>query len=131
MLCDMAIAAENAKFGQPEIKLRVIPGWGLQPLTRAVGTAKAMEMCLTGRTMDVEDAEHSGLVARVVPDDVLLADMMVIASCTDATVSTPARCCGAPARTVVASGGHRSVWGTGQSSTGISTRSSVASTALA
>jgi enoyl-CoA hydratase len=68
MMADFIIAADNAKFGQPEIKLAVIPGMGgSQRLTRAVGKAKAMEMCLTGRNMDAKEAEASGLVARVVP----------------------------------------------------------------
>lgn len=73
MQCDMIIAADNAKFGQPEIKLGVIPGiGGTQRLTRAVGKAKAMDLILTGRMMDAAEAERSGLVARVVP----LADLM-------------------------------------------------------
>ncbi|MGW0891189.1 enoyl-CoA hydratase [Saccharopolyspora sp. NPDC002578] len=77
MLCDVIIAAESAKFGQPEIKLGVIPGiGGSQRLTRAIGKAKAMEMCLTGRTMSAPEAERSGLVARVVPDDALLGEAM-------------------------------------------------------
>ena len=68
MMADFIIAADNAKFGQPEIKLGVTPGMGgSQRLTRAVGKAKAMEMCLTGRMMDAAEAERSGLVARVVP----------------------------------------------------------------
>ena len=68
MQCDMIIAADNAKFGQPEIKLGVIPGiGGTQRLTRAVGKAKAMDLNLTGRMMDAAEAERSGLVARVVP----------------------------------------------------------------
>ncbi|MFO1254123.1 MAG: enoyl-CoA hydratase-related protein [Sphingomonadaceae bacterium] len=68
MMADFIIASENAKFGQPEIKLGVAPGMGgSQRLTRAVGKAKAMEMCLTGRMMGAEEAERSGLVARVVP----------------------------------------------------------------
>src|ERR1700712_1706771 len=72
MLCDILIAADNAKFGQPEIRLGVIPGiGGSQRLARAVGKAKAMDMCLTGRVMDVEEAERSGLVSRIVPVDVL------------------------------------------------------------
>ena len=68
MMCDLIIAADNAKFGQPEIKLGVIPGiGGTQRLTRAVGKAKAMDLCLTGRMMDAAEAERAGLVARVVP----------------------------------------------------------------
>ncbi len=68
MQCDLIIAADNAKFGQPEIKLGVIPGiGGTQRLTRAVGKAKAMDLCLTGRMMDATEAERAGLVARVVP----------------------------------------------------------------
>jgi enoyl-CoA hydratase len=68
MMADFIIAADTAKFGQPEIKLGVGPGMGgSQRLTRAVGKAKAMEMCLTGRMMDAAEAERSGLVARVVP----------------------------------------------------------------
>src|SRR5580698_7298046 len=73
MQCDLIIAADNAKFGQPEIKLGVIPGiGGTQRLTRAVGKAKAMDLVLTGRMMDAAEAERSGLVARVVP----LANLM-------------------------------------------------------
>jgi enoyl-CoA hydratase len=68
MICDFIIAADTAKFGQPEINLGVIPGMGgSQRLTRAVGKAKAMDMCLTGRFMDAEEAERVGLVSRVVP----------------------------------------------------------------
>ena len=68
MMADFIVAADNAKFGQPEIKLGVTPGMGgSQRLTRAVGKAKAMEMCLTGRMMDAAEAERSGLVAKVVP----------------------------------------------------------------
>ena len=68
MQCDLIIAADNAKFGQPEIKLGVIPGiGGTQRLTRAVGKAKAMDLILTGRMMDAAEAERAGLVARVVP----------------------------------------------------------------
>ncbi len=73
MLCDFVIAADTAKFGQPEIKLGVIPGLGgTQRLTRAVGKAKAMDLVLTGRMMDAAEAESAGLVARVVPADKLL-----------------------------------------------------------
>lgn len=72
MMADMIVAADNAKFGQPEITLGTIPGaGGTQRLARAVGKAKAMDLCLTGRMMDAEEAERSGLVARVVPLDKL------------------------------------------------------------
>jgi len=68
MMCDFILAADNAKFGQPEIKLGVTPGMGgSQRLTHAVGKAKAMEMCLTGRMMDAAEAERAGLVSRIVP----------------------------------------------------------------
>ena len=68
MMCDFILAADTAKFGQPEIKLGVTPGMGgSQRLTHAVGKAKAMEMCLTGRMIDAEEAERAGLVARIVP----------------------------------------------------------------
>jgi len=77
MMCDIVIAADTAKFGQPEITIGTIPGsGGTQRLTRAVGKAKAMEMCLTGRMMDAEEAERSGLVARVVPAAELMAEAM-------------------------------------------------------
>ncbi len=77
MMADFIIAADNAKFGQPEIKLGVTPGMGgSQRLTRAVGKAKAMEMCLTGRMMDAAEAERSGLVARVVSAADLLAEAL-------------------------------------------------------
>lgn len=77
MLCDFIIAAENAKFGQPEIKLGVIPGYGgTQRLPRAVGKAKAMDLVLTGRMMDVHEAERAGLVARIVPAERLLDEAM-------------------------------------------------------
>jgi enoyl-CoA hydratase len=85
MMADFIIASENAKFGQPEIKLGVAPGMGgSQRLTRAVGKAKAMEMCLTGRMMDAEEAERSNLVARVVPH----ADLMAEAKKTAATIAS-------------------------------------------
>ena len=77
MMADFIIASETAKFGQPEIKLGVAPGMGgSQRLTRAVGKAKAMEMCLTGRMMDAAEAERSGLVSRVVPADKLLEETL-------------------------------------------------------
>jgi enoyl-CoA hydratase len=77
MMADFIIAADTAQFGQPEIKLGVTPGMGgSQRLTRAVGKAKAMEMCLTGRMMGAEEAERSGLVARVVPAADLLAEAL-------------------------------------------------------
>jgi enoyl-CoA hydratase len=77
MMCDIILAADNAKFGQPEITLGVMPGvGGTQRLTRFVGKAKAMEMCLTGRHMDAAEAERSGLVSRVVPLDTLIPDAM-------------------------------------------------------
>jgi enoyl-CoA hydratase len=80
MMCDVIIAADNAKFGQPEIKLGVIPGiGGTQRLTRAVGKAKAMDLILTGRMMDAAEAERSGLVARVVPAAGLMAETMKVA----------------------------------------------------
>jgi enoyl-CoA hydratase len=75
MMCDLIIAADNAKFGQPEIKLGVIPGiGGTQRLTRAVGKAKAMDLNLTGRMMDAAEAERCGLVSRVLPADQLLEE---------------------------------------------------------
>lgn len=77
MMCDFIIAADNAKFGQPEIKLGVIPGaGGTQRLPRAVGKAKAMDMALTGRMMDSAEAERSGLVSRVVPYDKLMDEAL-------------------------------------------------------
>lgn len=79
MMCDIVIAGENAKFGQPEIKLGVIPGMGgSQRLTRAVGKAKAMEMILTGRTMGAEEAERAGLVSRVVATESVLEEAMAV-----------------------------------------------------
>src|SRR4051812_39608040 len=81
MMADFIIAADSAKFGQPEIKLGVTPGMGgSQRLTRAVGKAKAMEMCLTGRMMDAAEAERSGLVSRVVPLAELIADALKTAA---------------------------------------------------
>ena len=77
MMCDMLIAADTARFGQPEIKLGIIPGaGGTQRLPRAVGKAKAMDLVLTARMMDAEEAERSGLVSRVVPADQLHAEAM-------------------------------------------------------
>lgn len=80
MMCDIVIASEQAKFGQPEIKLGVIPGWGgTQRLTRAIGKAKAMDLILTGRMMDAAEAERAGLVARVVPADRLMDEAIAAA----------------------------------------------------
>jgi enoyl-CoA hydratase len=81
MMCDVLIAAETAKFGQPEIKLGVLPGMGgSQRLTRAVGKAKAMDMILTGRTIDAAEAERIGLVSRVVAADDLLEEANAVAT---------------------------------------------------
>jgi enoyl-CoA hydratase len=81
MMCDLLIAADTAKFGQPEIKLGVLPGMGgSQRLTRAIGKAKAMDLILTGRNMDAEEAERSGLVSRVVPADELQREAMSVAT---------------------------------------------------
>jgi enoyl-CoA hydratase len=89
MQCDLIIAADNAKFGQPEIKLGVIPGiGGTQRLTRAVGKAKAMDLILTGRMMDAAEAERCSLVARVVPAASLMDEAMKVAD-TIATMSLP------------------------------------------
>ena len=75
MMCDFILAADTAKFGQPEIKLGILPGaGGTQRLTRLIGKSKAMEMCLTGRMMDAAEAERSGLVSRVVPAAELMAE---------------------------------------------------------
>ena len=81
MMCDMIIASQTAKFGQPEINLGVIPGaGGTQRLTRAIGKSKAMYMCLTGDIMDADWAERTGLVTKVVPSDDLLTEAISIAS---------------------------------------------------
>jgi enoyl-CoA hydratase len=80
LMCDFIIASETAKFGQPEITLGVMPAWGgSQRLTRAVGKAKTMDLCLTGRMMDAAEAERSGLVARVVPADKLMEETLAAA----------------------------------------------------
>jgi enoyl-CoA hydratase len=88
MMCDFIIAADNARFGQPEIRIGVVPGaGGTQRLTRFVGKSKAMEMCLTGRMMDADEAERSGLVSRVVP----LADLVNEAVRTAAAIAALSR----------------------------------------
>ncbi len=80
MMCDFVIAATNARFGQPEITIGTIPGaGGTQRLPRFIGKAKAMDMCLTGRMMDVEEAERVGLVSRIVPDDELRDTAIAVA----------------------------------------------------
>ena len=80
MSCDMIYAAENARFGQPEIKLGILPGaGGTQRLPRAVGKAKAMDLCLTARLMDAREAEAAGLVARVVPTESLMEETLAAA----------------------------------------------------
>jgi enoyl-CoA hydratase len=80
MMCDMIFASETAKFGQPEIKLGLVPGMGgSQRLTRLVGKAKAMDLILTGRMMGAEEAERAGLVARVIPDDKLMEETLATA----------------------------------------------------
>ncbi|MBH3437396.1 enoyl-CoA hydratase [Pseudomonas luteola] len=80
LLCDFIYAADNAKFGLPEIKLGVLPGMGgTQRLTRALGKAKAMEMCLTGRMMEAPEAERAGLVARIFPVDSLVSETLKVA----------------------------------------------------
>ena len=105
MMCDLIVAADNAKFGQPEINLGIGPGaGGTQRLTRAIGKAKAMEMCLTGRMMDAAEAERAGLVARVVPLAQLgqetrtaadriaaqaLPALMMVKECVNAAFETP------------------------------------------
>ncbi len=81
MMCDIVIAAETARFGQPEILLGVLPGaGGTQRLPRFIGKAKAMDLCLTGRMMDAAEAERAGLVARVVPADKLLDEAIGVAA---------------------------------------------------
>lgn len=81
MMCDFIIAADTAKFGQPEIKLGIIPGaGGTQRLPRAIGKAKAMDLILTGRPMDAAEAESAGLVARVVPADALMVEALAAAA---------------------------------------------------
>ncbi len=81
MMCDFIIAADNAKFGQPEITLGVMPGMGgSQRLTRFVGKSKAMDMCLTGRMMDAAEAERSGLVSRIVPSGELIEEALKAAA---------------------------------------------------
>jgi len=80
MMCDMIYAADTAKFGQPEIKLGILPGaGGTQRLPRAVSKAKAMDMCLTARFIDAQEAERAGLVARIIPADQLLAETLAAA----------------------------------------------------
>jgi enoyl-CoA hydratase len=80
MMCDIIIASDTAKFGQPEITLGTIPGLGgTQRLTRAVGKSKAMDLCLTGRMMDAAEAERSGLVSRIFPADKLMEEVLAIA----------------------------------------------------
>ena len=81
LMCDFILAGDNAKFGQPEINLGVLPGMGgTQRLTRAVGKAKAMEMCLSGRLIDAVEAERCGIVARIVPSDELLDEALRVAA---------------------------------------------------
>jgi enoyl-CoA hydratase len=80
LMCDIVIAADNARFGQPEINLGIMPGaGGTQRLPRAVGKAKAMDMCLTARNMDAQEAERAGLVSRVVPLERLMEEAMAVA----------------------------------------------------
>lgn len=92
MICDFIIASETAKFGQPEIKIGITPAMGgSQRLARAVGKAKAMDMCLTGRMMDVHEAERSGLVSRVVPVEQLMDETLDAAAAIAATSLPVAR----------------------------------------
>ena len=89
MMCDFIIAAENAKFGQPEVKLGVLPGaGGTQRLPRAISKSKAMDMCLTARMMDAVEAERAGLVSRIVPLDKLMEEALAAAT-TIAAMSLP------------------------------------------
>ena len=98
MMCDLILAADNAKFGQPEITIGTIPGaGGTQRLVRAIGKAKAMELVLTGRIMDAVEAERSGLVARVVPAEALLDEAVELA----ATIAAKSRPIVAMARDAV------------------------------
>lgn len=81
MMCDLVFAADNARFGQPEVKIGAIPGaGGTQRLPRAIGKAKAMDLCLTGRMMDAQEAERSGLVSRIYPADRVLDEALEAAS---------------------------------------------------
>jgi enoyl-CoA hydratase len=81
MMCDILIAGQGAKFGQPEVKLGILPGaGGTQRLPRAVGKAKAMDLCLTARNMNAEEAERAGLVSRVVPDDQVVGEALAMAT---------------------------------------------------
>ena len=92
LLCDFIIAADTARFGQPEITLGIMPGLGgTQRLTRVLGKSKAMDLCLTGRTMDAAEAESCGLAARVVPADLLLAEALKAAQKIAAQSSPAAR----------------------------------------
>ena len=90
MMCDIIIAADTAKFGQPEITLGTIPGLGgTQRLTRAIGKSKAMDLCLTGRMMDAAEAERAGIVSRIVPSEKLMDEALAIAA-KIASMSRPA-----------------------------------------
>lgn len=81
MMCDLIIAADDARFGQPEVKVGTLPGaGGTQRLTRAIGKAKAMDLCLTGRLMDAQEAERCGLVSRVVPAERVLDEALQVAT---------------------------------------------------